>query len=504
MRVGRYQVFREIARGGMGTVHLGRTVSDLGVGRVVAIKRLHGHVAGDSNFVRMFLDEARLCARIRHPNVVSLLDLVAADDDLTMVLDYVEGETLAKLIEGSRKRGERVPERVVAAVMSAALHGLHAAHEAKSEDGSALGIVHRDFSPQNVLVGADGVARVVDFGVAKAAVRLQTTRDGELKGKLGYMAPEQVAGGEIDRRTDLFAAGVVLWELLVQKRLFSGDSEAQILMKIVRGGTDPPSDHAPGLSAAWDGITERALALAPEQRWASAREMALAIEATFPIAPPSEVGAWVGRVAQEALALRAGWVAEVERAPAGDDGIAASARPGTKADQPTSAGDRPPTDSPEPSAREAQPAGPPVDTQIGTSANAARTGRTRRLGASALVVAAVAGVIGTVALTRSLGRTSAASSGAPTTVELIVSATPSSSGATPEPRIEPSGANAPTLIGSSSASAAPSAPAPTTIGHGPSRAKPSATAPAATGSGGSCRYYDAAEKIWKIRRECYK
>jgi serine/threonine-protein kinase len=178
--LGRYAVYGEIASGGMATVHLGRLQGPAGFSRTVAIKRLHPQRARDPEFVAMMLDEARLAAGIRHPNVVSTLDVVASDGELFLVMDYVEGESLARLLKQSRAIGERVPLPIVSSIVTGMLWGLHAAHETKADDGTPLDIVHRDVSPQNVLVGIDGVARVVDFGVAKASRRVQGTESGQL------------------------------------------------------------------------------------------------------------------------------------------------------------------------------------------------------------------------------------------------------------------------------------------------------------------------------------
>src|ERR1700729_765840 len=191
--VGRYALYGELASGGMATVHLGRLLGPVGFSRTVAIKRLHAQFAKDPEFVSMFLDEARLAARIRHPNVVQTLDVVATEGELFVVMDYVQGESLSRLLRASRTVGP-IPVRVASAILCGALHGLHAAHEATDEHGVPLGLVHRDMSPQNVLVDVDGSARVLDFGVAKAAGRTQTTGRGKIKGKLRYMAPEQIQG----------------------------------------------------------------------------------------------------------------------------------------------------------------------------------------------------------------------------------------------------------------------------------------------------------------------
>src|SRR5437868_956560 len=179
--VGRYAIFDEIASGGMATVYLGRLTGSGGFARTVAIKRLHPQFAKDPEFVTMFLDEARLAARIRHPNVVPTLDVVAASGELFHVMEYVQGESLSHLARGLKTRSERVPLRILLRIMNDVLQGLHAAHEARDERGVPLCIVHRDVTPQNVLVGVDGVARLLDFGVAKAAGRAHTTQDGQIK-----------------------------------------------------------------------------------------------------------------------------------------------------------------------------------------------------------------------------------------------------------------------------------------------------------------------------------
>src|SRR4051794_29784074 len=190
LHVGRYALYGEIASGGMATVHFGRLLGPVGFSRTVAVKRLHAHLAKDPEFVSMFLDEARLAARVRHPNVVPTLDVVAAQGELFLVMEYVQGESFARLLHVTKSNGQRIPRDIVCAVLASVLHGLHAAHEAKSERGEALGIVHRDVSPQNILVGVDGIARVLDFGIAKAAGRAQVTREGQVRGKMAYIAPE--------------------------------------------------------------------------------------------------------------------------------------------------------------------------------------------------------------------------------------------------------------------------------------------------------------------------
>ena len=328
--IGRYLLHGKIASGGMAAVHLGRLVGPVGFSRTVAIKRMHPHLTEDPEFVSMFLDEARLAARVRHPNVVATLDVVAKGGELFLVMDYVQGETLARLLSATAKQQQRMPLPVVATILSGVLHGLHAAHEAKDEQGQPLGIVHRDVSPQNVIVGVDGVPRVLDFGVAKAVGRLQTTREGQLKGKLSYMAPEQIRGHEATRRTDVYAASVVLWEALAGRRLFRDDNEGAVLQKVLEGAVDPPSKHNPGVPQTLDSIALRGLARDPLDRFATAREMASAIETAASLAIPSVVGAWVEEVAAIAIAAQAARIVEIESAPnAGQAGAEAIADDGS-------------------------------------------------------------------------------------------------------------------------------------------------------------------------------
>jgi serine/threonine protein kinase len=309
--LGRYALYEQIASGGMATVHIGRLLGPVGFARTVAIKRMRPQFTEDPEFVAMFLDEARVAARIRHPNVVPTLDVVTIEGELFLVMEYVQGESLARLIKLAYGRGERIPPPMVATIMVGVLHGLHAAHEAKNDRGEPLGIVHRDVTPQNVLVGTDGVSRVLDFGVAKAAGRVQTTREGQLKGKIPYMAPEQIRGNAT-RVSDVYAASVVLWEALAGRRLFKGDSEAEVFANVIEGTKVPPSEHAPGLPPELDAVTMRGLAMDPAQRFATAREMARALENSAPLVAASVIGEWVEAVAKEALEERSARVAAIE------------------------------------------------------------------------------------------------------------------------------------------------------------------------------------------------
>ena len=291
--IGRYTVHQEIACGGMATVHLGRLAGPGGFSRPVAIKRLHPHLARDPEFVAMFLDEARLAARIQHPNVVSTLDVVASKGEVFLVMEFIQGETLSRLWKTACATGKPIDARIIGSVMSNALHGLHAAHEAKNERGESLRIVHRDVSPQNIIVSSDGIARVLDFGVAKAMGRLQTTRQGSVKGKIAYMAPEQLEGREIDRRVDVFAAAVVCWEMLAGKRLFEGDHDAIVLARIMSERPEPVTRHRSDVPPAIDQVLVQGLARDREARFSTARDFAIALEDVLGVVSPSAVGAWV-------------------------------------------------------------------------------------------------------------------------------------------------------------------------------------------------------------------
>jgi serine/threonine protein kinase len=317
--VGRYAIYGKIASGGMASVHFGRLEGAAGFSRTVAIKRLHAHLAEDPQFRSTMIDEARLAARIHHPNVVPTLDVVAVDGELLVIMEYVRGESLSRLLRAESAQRRRVPLPIASAIVIGALHGLHAAHEAKSDRGAPLGIVHRDVSPQNILVGVDGVARVIDFGIAKAAGRLQTTSDGAVKGKMAYMAPEQLAAGDerlavgkVTRATDIYAMGVVLWEALAGRRLFRGESEARLVVQVLTGAQEPPSRYAPDLPADLDALVMMALALDPAHRFDSAEEMAERLLRVVPPAFPTEVGKWVEEVASVALARRGMELAEIE------------------------------------------------------------------------------------------------------------------------------------------------------------------------------------------------
>jgi hypothetical protein len=310
--VGRYALHHEIASGGMASIFLGKMCGPVGFAPIVAVKSLHPQFAKDPEFVRMFLDEARLAGRIRHPNIVPVIDVHAEGDELFLVLEYVHGESLGKLLSAGRRAGNVLPSSLASAILCDVLQGLHAAHEAKDERGEPLGIVHRDVSPQNALVGADGIARVLDFGVAKATGRVTSTRDGQVKGKFAYMAPEQLRGERVDRRADVYSAAVVLWEALTGERLFRGENEGHTVERVLFGSLSPPSAFRPDVPEALDAVVMRGLSRERSDRFGTAKEMAIALAAAVLPASATEVGEWVEAQAVDALERRSELIAAVE------------------------------------------------------------------------------------------------------------------------------------------------------------------------------------------------
>ena len=319
----RYVVFDSIASGGMASVHLGVALGALGFSRLVAVKRLHAQFARNERFVNMLLEEARLAARVRHVNVVQIHDILEVQSEVFMVMEYVRGVSLADLVRLQGTEGTDVSPRLAVPILVGALRGLHAAHESTDWDGSPLSLVHRDFSPQNILVGIGGVPRVIDFGVAKALGRGDLTREDEFKGKLAYAAPEQLTGGLVTRQTDLFSAGIVLWELLAGARLFLGPTDAETFGNVLRRPIVSPVEVRAGHRLAAEAMKEiealapialRALERDPDRRFGSALEMAAALESASVWASASELGHWVERLGAERLAREHEVVRKIELA----------------------------------------------------------------------------------------------------------------------------------------------------------------------------------------------
>ncbi len=291
--VGRYELLVELASGGMATVYVGRQRGAGGFERLVAIKRMHRHISAVPELAASFMDEARIASLIRHPNVVNVHDVHEADGEHLLVMDYVDGTSLAHVMRAARQRKTKVPRPAALRILVDALYGLHAAHEQESLEGKPLGVVHRDATPHNILLGTDGTARLTDFGIAKAAERTVHTGTGLAKGKFRYMAPEQARAGALDRRVDVFAIGIVAWELLTGERLFKGESDVEVLLTVSEGNYPRPSRFDSTVPAPLEGIVMRALSVDPNQRWPTAKAFAEALEGyareSGDLCSPSEV-----------------------------------------------------------------------------------------------------------------------------------------------------------------------------------------------------------------------
>ncbi|WP_394835109.1 protein kinase [Pendulispora rubella] len=325
-RIDRYVLHEKIASGGMASVYLGQMVEENGLLRTVAIKRLHPHVVEMSGALNMFRDEARLSARVRHRNIVTTLAAAQHGHELLLVMEYVHGVSLSFLESRVRDADSRIPLSMVSTILIDVLDGLQAAHDATDEEGEPLFIVHRDVSPQNVIVGDDGRSRVLDFGIAKAAVRLQTTREGRVKGKLRYMAPEQVLNQSVSPRTDVYAASVVLWELLTGQRLFDASSEGAIVAKVLEGVVIAPSRFSSAIGPELEALVLRGLSRDPDERFPSCGEMSSALRAVLPPAEPEAVAEYVREHAGNLLRDRAARIAQIEDAGA-DAGVPAVSSP---------------------------------------------------------------------------------------------------------------------------------------------------------------------------------
>lgn len=299
----------KIASGGMATVYVGRRLD--GDPRLWAIKRAHAHLIEQTEFRQMFIEEAQVASRIRHPKIVAIHDVEELGEELRLVMDYVEGGTLGELNAG----GEPVPPAIVVRILLDAAEGLHAAHGMTDDDGKHMNLVHRDVSPHNILVGVDGVARLADFGIAKCAMSSNSTTTGALKGKLGYMSPEYIEGNAPDQRHDVFALGIVLWELFAHKRLFRGPNEVETMKNVVAAEVPLISEVVPQLGTDFDAVLSMALARRREDRFENAQAVAAALEIAAArshlLASHEEVGAYLQERLAARLAKRRAAIAEL-------------------------------------------------------------------------------------------------------------------------------------------------------------------------------------------------
>ncbi len=327
-RLGSYRVLAELARGGMAAVFLalreprqqampaelqeiarrGRYDEDaLRIARIVegstdiaAIKQIHAHLAHDPDFVAMLIDEARIATRIHHPNVVEIRECRLGENDGTnfIVMEYVAGESLSTLLKATMTRGGRFSPAVAASIGADVAGALHTAHELRGDSGEPLELVHRDVSPQNVIVRYDGRVKLTDFGVAKAVGRLQRTQPGEIKGKLAYMAPEQAYGRPVDRRSDVYSLGVVLYEVALGRRLFGGKSDAETVRNIIQHNVPAPRSIDPNFPVSLEEILLGMLQADPSQRFQSAGAVERALRAFVTTAGEVDVDQRLGELAR--------------------------------------------------------------------------------------------------------------------------------------------------------------------------------------------------------------
>lgn len=293
-RLDRYTLLEPLATGGMAEVWLARQSGASGFSRLVAIKRILSHLARDPAFVRMFLHEARLAARLSHPNIAQIFDLSEQAGVHYLAMEYVAGQSLAAIARRGQRTGDRIPVSLLVRLIADAASGLHHAHQLRGSDGGPLGLVHRDVSPQNLLVSYEGAVKIIDFGVAKAATT-DRTDSGIIKGKFGYLSPEQCLGQPVDGRSDVFALGILLFELSTGTRLFQHESDLMILDRIARQPIPRPRARNPALSPQLERVIMRALAQDPALRYPNAEALRQELEAWLATEAP---GTHPGRVAQ--------------------------------------------------------------------------------------------------------------------------------------------------------------------------------------------------------------
>ncbi|MEZ4409064.1 MAG: serine/threonine-protein kinase [Polyangiales bacterium] len=280
-RFGRYTLLARLGSGGMADAMLAMLHGDLGFQKLVVIKRMHASLGGDEHFVRMFVDEARLAARLNHPNVVSTTEVGEVDGQYFIAMEYLEGLSLDRVVRSFLQKGEGVPLGFLTRVLCDALEGLHYAHELADFDGRPLAVVHRDVTPSNLFVTYDGLAKVLDFGIAKAATHDEATRTGMLKGKLSYMSPEQFYPDPVDRRSDLWSMGVLIWEMVTGRRLFKGPNDAATFQNIMHMPVPAMASFRDEVPEELDAIVARALSRERGDRFESAEAMRATLESVL-------------------------------------------------------------------------------------------------------------------------------------------------------------------------------------------------------------------------------
>jgi eukaryotic-like serine/threonine-protein kinase len=322
-----YQILARLATGGMAEIFLARGISAPGVERYCVLKRILRNRASDVHFVKMFLDEARLAAQLQHANIAQVYDIGKLGDSYFFTMEYVHGETVRALLQRARSLRRELPLGCILTVLNGAAAGLHHAHTRIGIDGRPLNIVHRDVSPSNLMVGYEGGVKVVDFGVAKAADRMQETKSGTVKGKISYLSPEQCRGHAIDRRSDLFSLGICFWEMLTTERLYRRASDFENMTAIVNEAPPPPSSRRPGLAPAIDAIALRLLAKDPAARFQTAEELVEALEDIGTEAGAKISSSALGRVLRDMFGQRPEPWLELAEANETADGVTVTSEP---------------------------------------------------------------------------------------------------------------------------------------------------------------------------------
>jgi serine/threonine-protein kinase len=288
----------------MAAVHIGRIVGPYNFSKTVAVKRLHPAFAKDRSWIEGLIDEARITASIHNPSVVPTLDLIVDDEEVLILLEYIHGESLSRLLQVCKERQVKIPLPIASSIAAGILRGLHSAHKSRDTQGKYLNIVHRDVSPSNILVGIDGIARLLDFGIAKAFGRLQVTTEPVVKGKLAYMSPEQMKALSIDGRSDIWSMGVVLWEMLAGRRLFDANTDGELMAQVLNAKVPELTKSVTTESSAFDKIIAKAVRQNPKARYVDALAMAEEVEQCCTAASPGEVGRWVETMVGKSLMER--------------------------------------------------------------------------------------------------------------------------------------------------------------------------------------------------------
>ena len=292
---GKYQLVEKIATGGMAEIFRAVSTSISGFKKEVAVKRILPHLSCDAEFVSLFIDEAKLTVSLSHGNIVQVFDFGRIDSNYYLAMEYVAGRDLTDVLIKQSRRQHGVPVPIALFIIKEILRGLEYAHTRRGSDGVALGIVHRDVSPHNVLLSYDGEVKLTDFGIAKARTRVSLTRPGVVVGKFAYMSPEQARGREVDARSDVYSAGITLYETLTGRRLFHSDDPARVLAKVRDPNVAPPSKYAPSLSGRIDHLVMTALAASPSERFPSCRAFGTAVERELALIAPELSDAHVSR-----------------------------------------------------------------------------------------------------------------------------------------------------------------------------------------------------------------